>query len=86
MRRVVTEGTAHSLNNPDLHVAAKTGTAQIKNNTRVNSWAIGFFPYEAPKYAFVVLMENGPKVSSGASNAFKPVVALFASTPELLTE
>ena len=86
MRRVVTEGTAQSLNNPDLHVAAKTGTAQIKNNTRVNSWAIGFFPYEAPKYAFVVLMENGPKVSSGASNAFKPVVALFASTPELLTE
>lgn len=86
MRRVVTEGTAQSLNNPDLHVAAKTGTAQIKNNTRVNSWAIGFFPYENPKYAFTVLMENGPKVSSGASNAFKPVVALFAATPDLLTE
>ncbi len=86
MRMVVTEGTAQSLNNPTIHVAAKTGTAQIKNNTRVNSWAIGFFPYENPRYAFTVLMENGPKVSSGASNAFKPVVQLFADTPGLLTE
>lgn len=84
MRSVVLEGTAQSLNNPNLHVAAKTGTAQIKGNTRVNSWAIGFFPYEKPKYAFVVLMENGPIISSGASNAFKPVVALFADTPGLL--
>ncbi len=86
MRMVVTEGTAQSLNNSDLHVAAKTGTAQIKNNTRVNSWAIGFFPYERPQYAFTVIMENGPIISSGASNAFKPVVDLFATTPDLLTE
>lgn len=86
MRMVVTEGTAQSLNNPDVHVAAKTGTAQIKNNTRVNSWAIGFFPYENPRYAFTVLMENGPLMESGAANAFKPVVQLFAATPELLTQ
>ncbi len=86
MRSVVLEGTAQSLNNPIVHVAAKTGTAQIKGNTRVNSWSMGFFPYEAPKYAFVVLMENGPIVSSGASNAFKPVVQLFADTPDLLTQ
>lgn len=85
MRLVVTDGTAQSLNNSTIHVAAKTGTAQIKNNTRVNSWAIGFFPYENPKYAFVVLMENGPLIESGAANAFKPVVSLFATTPELLT-
>jgi penicillin-binding protein 2 len=86
MRMVVTDGTARSLNNDTLHIAAKTGTAQIKNNTRVNSWAIGFFPYENPRYAFTVLMENGPLIESGAANAFKPVVTLFASTPELLTE
>jgi len=85
MRLVVLEGTAGSLKNDALAVAAKTGTAQIKNNTRVNSWSLGFFPYKAPKYAFVVLMENGPKVSSGASNAFKPVVQLFVDNPELLT-
>lgn len=85
MRMVVMEGSAQSLNNSSLHVAAKTGTAQIKNNTRVNSWAIGFFPYENPQYAFTILMENGPLIESGAANAFKPVVSLFATTPELLT-
>jgi penicillin-binding protein 2 len=86
MRAVVTQGTAPSLNIADLHVAAKTGTAQIKGNTRVNSWAIGFFPYEHPKYAFVVVMEDGPLIESGAANAFKTTAQLFASTPGLLTE
>ncbi len=86
MRRVVTDGTAQSLNNPTVRVAAKTGTAQIKNNTRVNSWVIGFFPYDNPRYAFTVLMENGPKVSAGAFHAFKSVVALFEASPELLTQ
>jgi penicillin-binding protein 2 len=86
MRMTVTEGTASALNNPNILVAAKTGTAQIKGNTRVNSWAIGFFPLEHPRFAFTVLMEDGPKVSSGATHAFKPVLQLFADRPELLTE
>jgi penicillin-binding protein 2 len=34
-------------------------------NTNTNSWIIGFFPYENPKYAFVVMMERGPKAASG---------------------
>lgn len=84
MRMVVTEGTAQALSNPVVHVAAKTGTAQIKANTRVNSWAIGFFPSEAPRYAFTVLMEDGPKVSAGAAHAFKYVVQYLAEHPEEL--
>jgi penicillin-binding protein 2 len=86
MRQSVIEGTTTALNNPALHIAAKSGTAQIKNNTRVNSWAEGFFPAENPRFAFVVLMEDGPKVSSGAVHAFQPVVDLFVSNPELLTQ
>jgi penicillin-binding protein 2 len=86
MRMVVQEGTAQVLNNDTIHVAAKTGTAQIKGNTRVNSWVIGFFPLEQPRFAFVVLMEDGPKVSSGATHAFKPVLDLLTARPELLTE
>ncbi len=85
MRMVVTEGTGTALDNTPILVAAKSGTAQIKNNTRVNSWAIGFFPYDNPRYAFTVLMENGPKVSSGVTHAFAPVLSLFAATPDLLT-
>ncbi len=84
MRMGVLEGTTTALNNAVVHVAAKSGTAQIKNNTRVNSWAEGFFPYENPRFAFVVLMEDGPKVSSGAVHAFRPVLDLFIANPDLL--
>ncbi len=86
MRAVVTEGIAQSLNHPLLAVSAKTGTAQIKNNTRVNSWVVGFFPSERPRYAFTVLMEDGPKVSSGASHAFKQVVSYLAEHPEVFEQ
>jgi penicillin-binding protein 2 len=84
MRRAVLEGTTTALNNDVVHVAAKSGTAQIKNNTRVNSSVEGFFPYENPKFAFVVLMEDGPKISSGAVHAFRPVIDLFIADPSLL--
>ena len=66
MRMAVTDGTATALNIKDVKVAAKSGTAQIGvGNTNTNSWIIGFFPYENPKYAFAVLMERGPKAASG---------------------
>jgi penicillin-binding protein 2 len=61
LRKVMTEGTGQLLNVPYVHIAGKTGTAQAGfKNQFVNSWVIGFFPYEKPKYAFVVLMEKGP--------------------------
>ena len=61
MRLAVTEGTAAGLAIPGMKIAAKTGTAQVgARNEYVNSWVIGFFPYEEPRYAFVVLMDRGP--------------------------
>ncbi len=63
MRMVVThpKGTAQSLNLPYVQVAAKTGTAERGvNRSKWNSWTIGYWPYEEPKYAFVVMAENGP--------------------------
>jgi len=66
MRDVVTEGTGKALNLPGIEVAAKSGTAQVGyGNTNTNSWIVGFFPYEKPRYVFVVLMERGPKSASG---------------------
>lgn len=60
MRLAVTDGTAIGLNIPDLPVAAKTGTAELGvSKSYVNSWVIGFFPYEDPRYAFAVVMERG---------------------------
>lgn len=87
MRMAVTEGTATALNLANIHVAAKSGTAQIGlGNTNTNSWIVGFFPYEAPKYAFVVLMERGPKEASGNATRVASEVIDYMSvyTPEYL--
>lgn len=61
MRMAVTEGTASSLNVWGVDIAAKTGTAEVGAAKKyVNSWVIGFWPYDNPKYAFAVVMEKGP--------------------------
>ncbi len=62
LRRGVEEGTGMGLSVPYVQVAAKTGTAELGvEKTETSSWALGFFPYEAPRYAFAVVMERGPK-------------------------
>lgn len=62
MRLGVTEGTSHALGSATVEVASKTGTAQIGlNKDQVNSWVVGFWPYEDPQYAYAVVMERGSK-------------------------
>ncbi len=85
MRMAVTSGTATSLNVPYVEVAVKTGTAQLgvaKN--KVNSWVIGFLPYENPKYAFTVMMEAGPTTNSvNASTVMRQLLDwMSVNTPE----
>lgn len=61
MRQGVTSGIAQSVKFDFVHVAAKTGTAQVgTHNEYLNSWMIGFFPYEHPKYAYAIVMDRGP--------------------------
>ena len=61
MRLGVTEGIVQVLNFDFVHVAAKTGTAQVGvKNQYENSSIIGFFPYEHPRYAFAVILERAP--------------------------
>ncbi|MEK7182215.1 MAG: penicillin-binding transpeptidase domain-containing protein [Patescibacteria group bacterium] len=62
MRESVLSGTAKGLNISNFNIAAKTGTAELGSIKKsVNSWAVGFFPYENPKYAFAMVMEKGPR-------------------------
>lgn len=62
MRQGVLEGTAAGLNTPSVKIAAKTGTAELGvSKEKVNSWVTGFFPYDTPRYSFVVVMEKGPR-------------------------
>lgn len=60
MRQGVTQGIGGALNIPGVEVATKSGTAELGvKKDLVNSWISGFFPYQDPKYAFVVIMEKG---------------------------
>jgi penicillin-binding protein 2 len=67
MRRVVNDqlGTGQNAASPNFTVAGKTGTAQKmrQENGRTvpdnQAWFIGFAPFENPRYAICVLVENG---------------------------
>ncbi len=86
MRMAVTEGTAAGLNPLSFaRAAAKTGTAQVgANNEFYNSWAVGYFPYDNPKYAFAVVMERGPSTNSvgGIYVTYHALSALHRTAPE----
>lgn len=77
MRRTVIQagGTARALERNDVAIAAKSGTAELGvQNAQVNSWIAGFFPYEEPEYAFILMMENGPRSNTvGASSVMGKV-------------
>jgi cell division protein FtsI/penicillin-binding protein 2 len=63
------EGTAykpfrdHYRKTGALRVCGKTGTAQVTDEqnrlTGLNTWFISFAPYERPRYAVVVMVEDG---------------------------
>ncbi len=80
MRLGAIEGTSVGLSDLSfVHVAGKTGTAQLGlHNEWYNSWAVGFFPYEHPKYVYVVVMERGP-----STNAIGGVFATHQALSEL---
>ena len=85
MRKAVTDGTVTQVNFPYVDIAAKSGTAQLgANKDRINSWIIGFFPYENPKYAFTVLAESAPNNKTpGAVYAFRDTIDwMHINTPQ----
>ena len=80
-------GTARGLEKKYVKVAAKSGTAEVGAGNRfVNSWAAGFWPYEEPKYAFVLMMEHAPRSNTlGATTIMGQVVDwIHENRPEYL--
>ncbi|MEM9336928.1 MAG: penicillin-binding transpeptidase domain-containing protein [Patescibacteria group bacterium] len=73
-------GTARGLERNDVAVAAKSGTAELgAGNAFVNSWAAGFWPYEEPQYAFVLMMDRAPRDNTlGATTIMGKVVGWMA--------
>lgn len=87
MRLGVEEGTAAAVSVPYVKVAAKTGTAQVgTRNQFMNSWIIGFFPFEAPRYAFAIVLERAPAgTATGAPAAMRAFLDwLNINAPEYL--
>ena len=65
------DGTGRKAAVPGLRICAKTGTAQVQDErntlTGHTTWFASFAPYEQPRYAVVVMVENG--VTGGATCA-----------------
>ncbi|MBP9751704.1 MAG: penicillin-binding protein 2 [Candidatus Moranbacteria bacterium] len=58
MRQTVTEGTAMPLNDLAFPVAGKTGTAQFGTAEKTHGWFVSFAPFDDPKIAMIVLIED----------------------------
>lgn len=91
MRMAVTsnrfDATVKSLNLGGIKIAGKTGTAQIgTRNQYMNSWAIGFWPADHPRYAFAVVLEKAPAgTASGAAPGLAPFFTwLIQNRPEYI--
>ncbi|MDB5259581.1 MAG: penicillin-binding protein 2, penicillin-binding protein 2 [Candidatus Taylorbacteria bacterium] len=85
MRKGALEGTGVSLNVPYVHMATKSGTAELGvTKENVNSWMTGFFPYENPRYAFAVVLERGSRHNLiGAGAAMRETIDWMSkNTPE----
>ena len=78
MRMAVTstrsDATVKALNIGGIKIAGKTGTAQVgSRNEWMNSWSIGFWPADNPKYAYAVVLEKAPAGTlSGAASGLNP--------------
>ncbi|MBZ0167135.1 MAG: penicillin-binding protein 2 [Candidatus Omnitrophica bacterium] len=61
LRATVTEytGTAHELENPELYIAGKTGTAQSAPNKEHHAWFVGYAKGRNKNVAFCVFLEHG---------------------------
>jgi penicillin-binding protein 2 len=61
-------GTGRALLVPGITMAGKTGTAEFgkKEDRKRHAWMIAFAPYEAPKFAVTMIVEEGV---SGAETA-----------------
>ncbi len=72
---------------PGIQLSGKSGTAQLgANNEWVNSWNIGFWPSDNPRYAFSVVFEQAPSATAiGAGHGVRAFFEwLVAEHPEYL--
>ncbi|MBL4883673.1 MAG: hypothetical protein JKY95_03925 [Planctomycetaceae bacterium] len=70
-----TGGTAHkTVAMKQVAIAGKTGTAQTGLDRPSHAWFFGYAPAENPRYAFVVLLEQGGSGGTDAGPIAKKIV------------
>lgn len=67
LRQTVTDGSARSLSDLPVAVAAKTGTAQFGDGSKTHAWFTAYAPFENPEIALAVIIEQGGEGSSTAA-------------------
>jgi cell division protein FtsI/penicillin-binding protein 2 len=81
LSRVVRNGTGQRAQVEGIEICGKTGTAQViskknplyekvkdRKNFRPHSWFVSFAPRINPRYAMVILIENGGDGSGSAAS------------------
>ena len=78
MRYVVTDGTARIVMYDDKKSAGKTATAQTgqyyNGVEKLNTWFVGLYPYDKPKYAIVIMTEDGKSGAGDCCPIFSTIV------------
>ena len=70
-------GTANLLSDLPIKVGAKTGTAQIQVNTKINAFFTGYMPAQNPQIAVLILIEEAKEGSSNALPVAKEVLKWY---------
>ncbi len=79
MRAAVTYGSARSLADLPVQVAAKTGTAQWSKKLPTHAWFTSFAPYRNPQIVVTVLIEEGGEGSVAAAPVAREFYAWWSS-------
>ena len=77
MEMTVLEGTGKTAHSNKVKVAGKTATSQtgryMEDKEVLNTWFAGYFPAENPRYAIVILVEEGSSGAASAAPIFKKI-------------
>ncbi|MBC8065641.1 MAG: penicillin-binding protein 2 [Chlorobia bacterium] len=79
---VIQRGTARSAQIPGMTWGGKTGRAEEKKGRKTHSWFIGFAPYDKPKIAICVFIEEGGHGGEIAAPIAKRVVQRYLLPPK----
>jgi penicillin-binding protein 2 len=68
------KGTSHTLDDLPFSVCAKTGSAQVHDNSQENALFVGYAPCDNPQIAMLILIENSKQGSLNAVPIAKDVL------------